>query len=382
MSALPLAETDRLRLRTDAVEKRLDAIEGWARTSAQRTSFLETMVSEVDGFRMARARQIAGQQRMAEKFVASLSGLIDRVDGLGRDVAAMQEHLAEVRGGAELRSSGLAEQIGGLASRQDMLLRVMSGRSQQMQRISRTLGTPSADRVVDGVVETPDTQDPGGRALDLLYLDFEDRARGSRAEIGERQSVYLPLVEEIGAGTAERPILDLGAGRGEWLEVLRDRGLVARGIDVNEAMVALCSSLGLECGKADALSTLAGLADNSLGMISGFHIIEHLPYDVFVGVIDEALRVLAPGGVLLFETPDPQNVLVGSHNFYMDPTHRNPMPSAMVRIVAEARGFTSVEIRRLHPSDGGFSGQDAELIAQLDALFFGPQDYAMIARKI
>ncbi len=367
-------ETDRLRLRADALEKRVDLMEGWARTSAERTAFLETMASEVDGFRMARAKQIAGQQRMAEKFVASLSGLVERVDALAQDVAAMQERVEALAAGGERRSGDLADdlgaQIAAIAERQDMLQRVLSGRSRQALR--------AVSAAAEGAA-APAEQD---HALDLLYLAFEDRARGSREQIKQRQATYLPLLDEAGAGNAERPILDLGAGRGEWLELLRDHEKQARGVDLNQAMVASCQALGLDCVEADALGTLRTLPDESIGLITGFHIIEHLPYAVFVGLLDEALRVLAPGGILLFETPDPENVIVGSHTFYMDPTHHNPMPSLMVRIVAETRGFDSVEIRRMNPSDSRFRGQDQELIAQLDALFFGPQDYAMIARKL
>ena len=102
---------------------------------------------------------------------------------------------------------------------------------------------------------------------------------------------------------------------------------------------------------------------------------------MFVALLDEAMRVLAQGGLILLETPNPANVLVGSHTFYMDPTHRNPMPSEMVRIIAEARGFAEVEIRTLHPASGQFQAQDTDLAAQLDALFYGPQDYAVIGRK-
>ncbi|MGY0485129.1 methyltransferase domain-containing protein [Endobacter medicaginis] len=376
------AELDRLRLRSDAVEKRLDQIEGWARNSAERTSFVESMVADVDGFRMARARQIAGQQRMTEKFIASLAGLAERIDAFGLEIEAMQARIAAIETGQQAELDRMDDRLTAFAERQDMLQRVMSGRSQQIRRIDRTIGLLGGEADHSAAAPGPVAGGLHGHALDLLYLAFEDRARGSRDEIKARQAVFLPLVEQCGAGTADRPVLDLGAGRGEWLELLRERGLVARGVDTNEAMVALCASLDIDCADADALGALVALPDELLGMISGFHVIEHLPHEVFVSLLDEALRVLKPGGVLLLETPDPQNVLVGSHGFYMDPTHRNPLPSAMVRIIAEARGFADVEIRRLNPSPTRFAGQDRELAAQLDELFYGPQDYAVIGRKI
>ncbi|WP_048862242.1 class I SAM-dependent methyltransferase, partial [Acidisphaera rubrifaciens] len=217
--------------------------------------------------------------------------------------------------------------------------------------------------------------------LDALYVAFEDRFRGARADIRERQRAHLPVMRAAGAGTAARPIVDVGAGRGEWLELLRDEGLVALGVDLNARMAALCREMGLDCAADDAIEYLRRLPDASVGAVTGFHIIEHLPFRVFVALLDESLRVLAPGGVVLFETPNPANVLVGSRYFYLDPTHRNPMPAEMTAMIAEARGFVGVRIHELHPSQARFTARDEVLAAQLDALFHGPQDYALIAGK-
>ncbi len=312
--------------RAEEVERRADGLEGTSRVAAERVRFIEAMVSEVDGFRMARARQLDLQRRTTERFVTSLAGLLERLDGVQQDLTALR---AEQDRMTATRAAG---------------------------------GMPTAE-------------------LDRLYLQFENRLRGSREDIKDRQAPYLDLVREAGAGTTARPVLDIGAGRGEWLEVLREHGLVSRGVDLNKAMVELCRSLDLDCVETDALSLIEGLPDASLGMITGFHIIEHLPFEVFVRLLDQGLRVLAPGGLLLVETPDPQNLIVGSHTFYNDPTHRNPLPSLAVRTMAEARGYRQVEIRRLHPSPSRFTGIDTDLIGQLNDVFFGPQDYAMIARK-
>jgi SAM-dependent methyltransferase len=217
--------------------------------------------------------------------------------------------------------------------------------------------------------------------LDSLYVAFEDRFRGSRAEIRARQRTYLPLLREAKAGKEDRPIVDVGAGRGEWLELLGEEGLRVTGVDLNHSMVELCRSFGLDCVQADAIAYLRQLADNSLGAVTGFHIIEHLPFKVFVALLDESLRVLKPDGLILFETPNPANVLVGSRSFYLDPTHRNPMPSEMTGMIVEARGFVHIDIRELHPAAARFHGRDEALAAQLNRLFYGPQDYALVARK-
>ncbi len=224
-------------------------------------------------------------------------------------------------------------------------------------------------------------EDHQARMLDPLYVAFEDRFRGSRAGIKGRQSVYLDLLRQAGAGTPDRPIVDVGSGRGELLELLDEEGLQARGVDLNESMVTLCAKAGLDCLHGDAVSYLAGLEPGSLGAVTGFHIIEHLPFTAMVALLDASLRALAPSGIVVFETPNPANLLVASRWFYLDPTHRNPLPSEMVAMVAEARGFVDVGIRALHPMEARFEAQDEVLARQLDDIFHGPQDYALIARK-
>lgn len=117
--------------------------------------------------------------------------------------------------------------------------------------------------------------------------------------------------------------------------------------------------------------------------MTGFHIIEHLPFDIIVKLLDETVRVLKPGGVAIFETPNPENVLVGSYTFYLDPTHRNPLPSAVIKFLSEARGLCRVEIVNLHPYPEAFKVEEADLevAKRFNEYFYGPRDYAMVGWK-
>src|SRR5262249_31917377 len=162
-----------------------------------------------------------------------------------------------------------------------------------------------------------------------LYVAFEDQFRGTREDIKKRCRVYLPIIQDAGVGADEMPILDLGCGRGEWLELLQDEGLQARGLDINPLLVEACRKRGLEVVEGDMIAFLRTLPDASVGGITGFHIIEHVPLEILINVLDETVRVLKPGGLAIFETPNPQNILVGSCNFYIDPTHRRPLHSQM-----------------------------------------------------
>jgi len=220
------------------------------------------------------------------------------------------------------------------------------------------------------------------RRLDGYYLAFEDEFRGSEDEIRATQQGYLADVRAAGAGGAADPVLDLGCGRGEWLAILAEQGLIARGVDTSAAMVDLCRERGLAVVLRDASGLLAELPDGSLGAVTAFHLIEHLPFAVLHDLVAEAHRALRPGGVLILETPNPENLLVGSHTFYHDPTHRNPMTPAATRFLVRYLGFVEPEIRRLHPYPDAAKvpGTDA-LTERVNGHLCGPQDFAVIARK-
>jgi O-antigen chain-terminating methyltransferase len=128
---------------------------------------------------------------------------------------------------------------------------------------------------------------------------------------------------------------------------------------------------------------MSALPDSCLGGVTSFHMVEHMPFDLVLAMIDEALRVLKRGGVLILETPNPQNLLVGAYTFYFDPSHRKPLPSPMLRFFVEARGFCNVEIKELHPyADSARLPETADGVAsRMNEYFYGPQDYAVVGRR-
>lgn len=217
--------------------------------------------------------------------------------------------------------------------------------------------------------------------LDALYAELEDNFRGTHEEIKERFRTYLPHIKSL-AITADMPIVDLGCGRGEWLELLKEEGYRALGVDTNQVLLDRCRARGLDVIESDVLGYLRGLPENSLAAITGFHIIEHLQIEVLMKLLDEIVRALHPGGVVIFETPNPENVLVGSNYFYFDPTHRNPLPSLLMKFLLESRGLHRIEVMNLHAWDQARIGGKNVLTARFNELFYGPMDYAIVGWKV
>ncbi|WP_137669102.1 class I SAM-dependent methyltransferase, partial [Sphaerospermopsis reniformis] len=217
--------------------------------------------------------------------------------------------------------------------------------------------------------------------LDAFYVAFEDYFRGSREDILNRLKVYLPLIEQANIGTPDAPILDIGCGRGEWLELLRDSGYISKGIDINRVMIEQCQARALDVIAADVIDYLQTLPENSLGAITGFHIIEHLPFKILMRLFAETVRVLKPQGLVIFETPNPENILVGSNNFYLDPTHHHPLPSATIQFMAEISGLCNIQVMKLHPYPENQQVAGEDLAQRFNHYFYGCQDYAIIGYK-
>lgn len=213
---------------------------------------------------------------------------------------------------------------------------------------------------------------------DLFYRAFEEKHRGTRELIKSRLQAYLPFVQPLLKSYPGGKALDLGCGRGEWLELMGEQGFDALGIDLDDGMLQACYARGLHAEIADAVAYTQGLAESSLCIVSGFHLAEHLPFEVLQRLVIEAFRVLVPGGLLILETPNPENIAVGSNRFYLDPTHQRPIPPELLSFLPEHYGFARVKVLRLQESA---HLQIASSISLLDVLCGVSPDYAVVAQK-
>jgi len=248
--------------------------------------------------------------------------------------------------------------------------------AQQERRLSCVLDT--TDAAMDAPLADQRPKREADHSLDSLFVSLEDALRGTSEQIKEEAKVYLPVLQkaEITSG-----ILDVGCGRGEWLQVLQEAGLEARGIDQNRILVHHCRDLSLDVIEAEALAYLESLPENSLNAVTAFHFVEHVPLEALIRFIDEAGRTLKPGGLMILETPNPENLLVGSCNFYLDPTHENPIPFQTMTLLLEARGFHCEEVLKLHPVPNVSIEVKDQLTSHVNHFLYGPMNYAIVARK-
>ncbi len=313
----------------------------------------ETRLVEENAESRQQVRQLIGAHE--SRTASAMDELRSEVDELRSEVARFHNHLQHLR--SEL---------------------VLQGR-----RVTVLLGQARQSLTAIPEGRLPENVEIEERhTLDALYAALEDQFRGSREEIKKRFEVYLPHIKAALPPADDAPIVDVGCGRGEWLELLQETGLKAAGVDENCIMVARCRERGLDVIEDDALAYLRNLPGSSLSAITGFHVIEHLPVEVLVELVDEAIRVVRPGGLVIFETPNPENVLVGSNYFHLDPTHLRPLPSLLMKFLLEARGLSRIEVLNLHPWDSARVQDTSELAARFNDLFYGPMDYAIIGWKV
>jgi O-antigen chain-terminating methyltransferase len=220
---------------------------------------------------------------------------------------------------------------------------------------------------------TPAATAPAPLGFD--YARFAERFRGTEEYVTAGQQFYLPYFE------GSKNVLDIGCGRGEFLKMMRDAGIPARGIELGAESVALCRAQGLDAELADAFPYLAALPEGSLDGIFCSQVVEHLPPERLPELIRLCAGRLAPGGVIAIETPNPECLAIFATHFYLDPTHTRPAPHPLLIFYLEEFGVGNIEVRRLSPAKESMPALNS-LPEDFRDAFFGCLDYAVIGRKL
>jgi len=327
-----------------------------------------------------------------------IGGAVDRCEGAKDEV---QRHLEALL--ARERRNDTA--VAALAAQHEELraaLSVVQQAAHGLRRAVEEIGTNPKSRIPNSKSQTDPGSpipDPGlvpsqapASQFDTLdshkYVGFEDQFRGSPEEIRRRVEDYLPMFAKAS------DVLDVGCGRGEFLELLRERGVRARGIDINPAMVEVCRGKGLEAESGDALAYLRGLPDASLGGLFAAQVVEHLEPRYLAQLLDAAFEKLRPGAPIVLETINPACWFAFFESYIRDLTHVRPVHPDTLKYLLIATGFQHVEIRyrapypegeKLQKLAGGQQVALADLVETLNAnvekinrLLFTYLDYAAV----
>ena len=355
-----------------------DHLDALATFNSRLIQYLQQITPYVD----TKDREVAALARRITEDVAAQAADLDRrlrplaqLEPLGTTVAQLQHEMLALRAaGAQAKQPGAvrAEPQAAPAN-----IRTDPGRAAQDQ-------------------SAPEGADSSANAY--AYVGFEDRYRGAWEAIRDRQSEYVPLFR----GASD--VLDVGCGRGEFLDLLREAGIAARGVDANPEMVAACRDRGLEATAGDALETLEALPDGALGGLFSAQVVEHLPPDTLVRLIRVAWRKLRPGSTIAIETINPACWLAFFETYLRDFTHVQPLHPETLRYLLAASGFHHPAIRFLSPipeadrlqplpiPDAASGARiDPRLVAclrtvnrnvdRLNSLLFSSMDYAAVAER-
>jgi SAM-dependent methyltransferase len=273
------------------------------------------------------------------------------------ELQVLREELGGLRGWLEVSSARTGEVAGRLEAFIADVERDRQGMTSELSRLAQRV--PDAVALHGTELERFDAGLGGevvgfrggeGEASDQLYVGFEDLFRGSEELIRDRQRAYLPLLRGRG------PVLDVGCGRGEMLELLREHDVEADGIDIDQGMVEHCRAKGLERVQvADGVRHLESLGEGAVGAVFAAQVIEHLPYPDLLRFLQATRRALAPGGILIVETVNPHAPQALKH-FWLDPTHQHPLFPEAVIALCRLTGFAGAFV--WHPQGSGDPERD------------------------
>ncbi|MCP4898711.1 MAG: methyltransferase domain-containing protein [bacterium] len=331
----------------------------------------------------AHLHSVHAELQGAEREIQRLQA--DRIPPVEHRLGAVEENLErQVEELARIRGAVVPAAVGRIDALIDRLTRQIEENASLLERVAarEPLPLPSSEGV---------SEENLAEAMTEVHADLFRKLRGSESEIQHRLRPYLDLLKDAA------PVLDLGCGRGELLLLLREAGVSSRGVEHDPATAAAARRRGLQVVEGDLIDAIHTESDGSLGSVTAIHVFEHLSTRQLVLTLNEARRILRPGGVILIESPNPNTLRVGANEFWLDPTHIRPLPAETLRLFLVAAGFVVDRVELLHPFPDDQrleaalglevdSGQPLderlrEVIQKLDEHLNGPRDFSIIAHK-
>jgi SAM-dependent methyltransferase len=357
-------------LRAQAREAVAPALARQQEFNAALVQLLNGRVAETDALHV-RLREVVST------LVRYLQRILPMVDARDRIASALATTRSElILEAFDRRLESLSRRLEGLLAFKDTL----GALSEEVGALRASLGSPPPPEKAAAAQQAAD---------DSLYVAFENRFRGDRDEIRSRLLGYAALFEGLS------PVVDLGCGRGEFLELLREKGIRARGVEGNARVAQECQGRGLDVVLSDLVAFLSQEAASSLGGVFAAQVAEHLRPASLQGLLQNAHRVLRKGGLLVLETVNPRSVVGFLEIFNRDLTHEKPLHPETLSFLVAAAGFADVRIEMRSPVDAASRLQGIppdglppraaaalnENIERLNGLLYGPQEYVLLARR-
>jgi O-antigen chain-terminating methyltransferase len=357
-----------------ALAQRAELDERLRQLAAALVRYAQQVVPLVDAADRSLAAQAAAHADAGDRAVAAQAA------ALSTELVQLRDGLAQARdelAGARRQLAAQSEENQRLLAQRDRL----EALSEEVRALRATLSAQAPPPAVAAAAVQA--------AEESVYTAFENRFRGSREDLRARQ---LPDAERF---RGLSPVVDLGCGRGEFLELLRQTGVAGRGVDGNRNAVLECREKGLDVVRGDIVDFLRSLEDGSVGGVFAAQLVEHLPPEVLAALLAEAHRVLRTGGLLVLETVNVRSATAFLEVYVRDVTHRLPLHPETLAFLVAAHGFADVrvETRAPIPEEGKLRPvpwQELPLDAarvmnenfeRLNQLLYGPLDYAVIARR-
>lgn len=364
-----------------------DYIEAEKEFNAHLVRFLNDIGNYVDG------RDSACFWELVHKIDYDITKTVERIERIS------DEQSASLRTAERALHDEISSSLGGIRRSIEGL---EAARAQQQVKLGELNSvTAGLEAILAGVKssETNGSREAATPAelekLDYSYLLLENRYRGSEEEISKRQEFYLEYFKG-----AEKPVLEIGGGRGEMQKLFKQSGISSYSVDLDAAMVKLNKEKALDARHGDGIAHLAGLNDESIGGLVAIQVLEHLNKEQLENLFKLCGKKLVKGGKVAFETINPKSVLALSSNYFRDLTHVFPLHPETLAFVLELSGLKVTEIKMLSPVP-----QEAQLkllkvedymtprwafaierlnqnITQLNELLYGYQDYCIIAEKL
>lgn len=349
-------------------------LEGWRRVwsddlqfpSAEDSSLRSRFVRAIFG-PLIRKVLLASDGRQRDFNLATL----ELLDDIRKDVTALREDVRKDVDDLRRDIAGFDDKVLTGVRRNDALVAALD------QKIETV-----AARLRD--VTLPVLRDPDARRFreDFVYRRLEDGLRGSGEEIRKSLEPYIAW------GGKMPPVIDVGCGRGEFLEMCRESQIPAKGFDTNERSVADLRSRGFDVSLGSLPGCLDDLGAGSAGSILASHVVEHLPTELLVATFASAHRALGPGGYLMIETPNAQSISMSAAEFWRDPTHLAPRHVGALTLIGRETGFEVAEVATVAPfpeanliDASAASGEVQAIVARINEILFGDQNLRLVLRK-